>query len=121
WPWVWQKWLVALTGLIALAGFAWGIVDYLNDYLLVTNQRLVRQEKVIFMAEWRQAAFLEQIRNIDISASFFGNLLHYGELRVHTAAQAVIRFDFVRDPLELKRTILEQQSLRQQHYQASSR
>lgn len=121
WQALWLVWLVAFASIMATAGFAWGVVDYLNDYLLVTNQRLVRQEKVIFMAEWRQAAFLEQIRNIDISATFFGNLLHYGELRVHTAAQAVIHFDFVRDPLELKRTILEQQSLRQQHYQASSR
>jgi CRP-like cAMP-binding protein len=119
---VWIFWLLTGTGLLALIQFTWGLLDYLNDYLLVTNQRLVRQEKVIFIAELRQAAFLEQIRNVDVSVAFWGNLLGYGALKVQTAASSgAIAFDFVPDPITLKRTILEQQNLRNQHYQASSK
>lgn len=123
-PWlpVWIFWLLAGTLGVGLLQFGWGLVDYLNDYLLVTNQRLVRQERVIFFAEWRQAAFLEQIRNIDVSSTFFGKLLGYGALKVQTAATSgSITFDFVPEPNELRRTILEQQNLRLQHYQASSK
>lgn len=115
-------WLLSIVGLSAAAMLAWGVLDYWNDYLLVTNQRLVRQEKVVFIAEWRQAAFLEQIRNVDVETTFFGNLFGYGELKVQTAATSgAIVFDYVPDPLDLKRIILEQQNLRQQHYQASSK
>lgn len=83
-PWAW--WTIALLGGASLLQFIWGLLDYLNDYLLVTNQRIVRQEKVLFIAEWRQAAFLEQVRNVDVHTTFFGNLLQYGELIIQTAA-----------------------------------
>jgi CRP-like cAMP-binding protein len=122
WDAAWLNWLVAIATVVGALQAGWGILDYLNDYLLVTNQRVVRQEKVLFVTEWQHAAFLEQISNIDISTDFLGNMFHYGELRVQTAATGgTIAFDFVRDPLTLKRIILEQQSLRLQHYQASSK
>lgn len=122
WLAIWAWWLIALFGVVSVLQFAWGLIDYLNDYLLVTNQRLVRQEKVLFMAEWRQAAFLEQIRSVDVSTTFFGNMFGYGELLIQTAATSGgISFDFVPDPMDMKSIILEQQSLREQAYQASSR
>ncbi|MCC6455066.1 MAG: cyclic nucleotide-binding domain-containing protein [Caldilineaceae bacterium] len=118
----WLLWVFGVLGVISLLQFGWGLMDYLNDYLLVTNQRLVRQEKVLFISEYRQAAFLEQIRNIDVEVDFLGNLLRYGELRIQTAATSgSIDFDFVPDPIRVKQTILEQQNLRQQHYQASNK
>ena len=118
----WHLWVFGILGAVSVAQFFWGLLDYLNDYLLVTNQRLVRQEKVIFINEYRQAAFLEQIRNIDVESDFWGNLFRYGLLRIQTAASsAPILFNFVPDPIRVKQTILEQQNLRQQHYQASSK
>lgn len=118
----WLLWLFGILGFISVLQFVWGLIDYLNDYLLITNQRLVRQEQVLFINEYRQAAFLEQIRNVDVQTDFFGNLLRYGNLRIQTAASSgTIEFDFVPDPIRVKQTILEQQSLRQQHYQASSK
>jgi CRP-like cAMP-binding protein len=121
WSLAWLRLIFGVAGTIALMQLLWGVTDYLNDYLLVTNQRLVRQEKVIFFAEWRQAALLEQIRNVDIARNFWGNVFHYGDLRVHTAAAGAIDFDYVPDPEAVRRAILEQQSHRQLHYQASSK
>lgn len=118
----WHLWIFGILGGISLIQFIWGLLDYLNDYLLITNQRLVRQEKVLFINEYRQAAFLEQIRNIDVETDFLGNVLRYGVLQIQTAASTgSIDFDYVPDPLRVKQTILEQQNLRQQHYQASSK
>lgn len=115
-------WIIGILGGVSALQFAWGLIDYLNDYLLVTNQRLVRQEKVLFMAEWRQAAFLEQIQSVEVATGFWGKVLKFGILRVQTAAtQGAITFDLVPDPLEIKQTILEQQNLRKQNYQASSK
>jgi CRP-like cAMP-binding protein len=118
----WLLWLFGVLGFVSLLQFAWGLLDYLNDYLLITNQRLVRQEQVLFISERRQAAFLEQIRSVEVKTDFVGNLFKYGNLRIQTAASSgIIDFDFVPDPIRVKQTILEQQNLRQQHYQASSK
>ncbi len=80
-------WHIGVLGVFtAVAGqLLWSIIDYLNDYILVTNQRLVHQEKVLFIAEWRQAAFLEQIRGVDVKLTFFGNLLNYGNLHIRNS------------------------------------
>jgi uncharacterized membrane protein YdbT with pleckstrin-like domain len=83
---------------------------------------LVRQEKVIFILEFRQAAFLEQIRNVDVNTTFWGSMLQYGKLRIQTAAtHGSISFDFVPNPNSIRLTIMEQQNMRQQHFQASSK
>ena len=101
WLGAWGWFGVAAAGFISLFSFVWGFVDYYNDYLLITNQRLVRQEKVIFFTENRQAAFLEQIRNIDTDVTFFGNLFGYGTLSIYTAAAiGSIDFDFVPEPAD---------------------
>jgi hypothetical protein len=122
WLDTWHLWLFGILGIVSLAQFFWGLIDYFNDYLLVTNQRMVRQEKVLFLSEHRQASFLEQIRNIDVESDFLGNLLRYGNMKIQTAAvSGSINFDYVPDPIRVKQTILEQQNLRQQHYQASSK
>ena len=118
----WHLWVFGILGAVSVVQFFWGLIDYLNDYLLVTNQRLVRQEKVLFINEHRQAAFLEQIRNIDVGSDFLGNLLRYGNMKIQTAGtNSSIDFDYVPDPIRVKQTILEQQNLRQQHYQASGK
>lgn len=122
WTTLWHIGVLGVFTAVAAGQLLWSIIDYLNDYILVTNQRLVHQEKVLFIAEWRQAAFLEQIRGVDVKLTFFGNLLNYGNLHIQTAAAAgSIRFDFVPNAHNIRRTILEQQGLRQLHYQASSK
>lgn len=118
----WHITVFGIFGIISLIIFLWGFFDYQNDFLLVTNQRIVRQEEVLFFNEHRQVAFLEQIRNIDIQVDFWGNLFRYGNLRIQTAATSgTIDFDLVPDASRIKQIILEQQNLRQQHYQASSK
>ena len=114
--------VVGVLAFLAVAQFAWGLLDYLNDYLMVTNQRVVRQEKVIFLKEWQQVAFLDQIQNVDIVSSLIGNLLGYGIIRIQTAGtHGSIEFDFLPDPALVKSEIFAQRSKRQSHSRANSR
>jgi len=106
----------------AIAWIIWCIVDFQNDFLIVTNQRVVRQEKVIFISEWRQTAIIEQIQSIDSTTSFTGNLLGYGDLLIQTSStHGAISFDFVPDPATLKQEILQQRERYSLHNHADSK
>ena len=63
----------------------WGVVDYRNDWLVVTNRRVVYQEKLLFVHAWRKEAPLEQIQSVDFLRNFVGRWLGYGTLIVRTA------------------------------------
>ncbi len=98
-----------LIWLIVLAYFAWSVVDYLNDFLLVTSRRIVRQERVVFFSEWQQVAPLEQVQSVNTSRSFIGNLLGFGNVQIQTASQqGSITFDYVPEPEAIRKAIFEQ-------------
>ncbi len=118
----WLDWLLLLIGLIVAGQLAWGLLDYFNDYLIVTNRRVVRQEEVIFLKQWRQEAALEQVQNVDVTADFWGNFLGYGEVIIRTAgSQGAIPFDFVADPAGIRDAIFRQRGRRQGHMQAEGK
>lgn len=115
-------WLILASSLFLIPTIAWGLIDYWNDYLIVTNQRVVQQEKVIFFNEMRRVAPNEQIQRVDVDRAFWGNLLNYGTLSIFTAGSSTpIEFNYVEDPEELRRTIFRARSLRQQRYRAESK
>ena len=118
----WLRIVFNVAFVLVILHLVYGIVDYLNDYFLLTNLRVVRQEKLVFFAERRQSAVLEQVRNVDASSTFFGHLLNFGTLRVQTAAtEGSIIMDYLPETTFIRQRILEQQNLRQQHFQASSK
>ncbi len=115
-------WNLAFAGLWLLAGALWGAVDYLNDFFVVTNQRIIQQEKMVFISEHRREALLEQIQQVDVHQAFWGRLLGYGTLLVQTAgATPAIRFDRVSHPDALKATIFRWRAMRLARYRAESR
>ena len=100
----------------------WGILDYLNDYFIVTNQRVIQQEKVVFISEQRREALLEQIQRIDVDTAFWGNVLNYGTISVYTAGTTgLIDIDLVPQPADLRAVIFYQRGLRYQRYTAESK
>ena len=116
-------WLsLGISGPLVILALIWGILNYLNDFLMVTNRRVIQQEKVIFFSEQRREALLEQIQRVDVSTTFWGKLLNYGSMSVHTAgATGSIDFDFVGNAADLRAAIFHQRSLRQQRYSAESK
>lgn len=116
--------LISIPLVIGLIAFwLWGIADYLNDYILVTNMRVVRQEKVILVNELRQSSFLRQVQNVDVKRSFLGSLLGYGTIIIQTAGSAVgaISFEFVGDPESIRDAIFSERSHHRAQYQAEGK
>lgn len=88
---VWLRflnWILALSVVGAALAWFWGINDYLNDYLVVTNQRVVHQEKVVFFKHNRFMAPLEQIKDVKINRGFWGARFGYATLDVQTPGTA---------------------------------
>ncbi len=110
--------LLVLDGL----AIAWGTVDYLNDWLVITNRRVVHQEKVLFVNEWRKEAPLEQIQNVNFESDWLGKILNYGTMTIATAATVgTISFDYTRQFSELRSTIMAQREQRRRHTVAESK
>lgn len=78
-------WLLA--GVSLLTGILWGIwvvLDWRNDYYILTNDRIVWLEKVIALYENRQEAPLYTILSTDITSSQLGRIVGYGDVTVKT-------------------------------------
>ena len=113
---------LGISALLVILTVIWGILNYLNDYFIVTNRRVIQQEKVIFFSEQRREALLEQIQRVDVATTFWGNLLNYGTLSVYTAGTTgSIDFNFVADPDNLRTAIFHHRSLCQQRSSAESK
>ncbi|MEZ4664293.1 MAG: cyclic nucleotide-binding domain-containing protein [Caldilineaceae bacterium] len=118
WKTTW--WILSLAAFLVVT--IWQVVDYENDFMVVTNQRVARQEAIIFVNEWRQVAFVEQVQNIDITTDYFGRKFGFGTIKVSTAGSAgTIEFDMVANPDAIKSDILAQRDRRRQHAQGSSK
>ncbi|MCB0104546.1 MAG: cyclic nucleotide-binding domain-containing protein [Caldilineaceae bacterium] len=118
----WTTWVLLVIGLIVVGQLAWGLLDYFNDYLIVTNRRVVRQEEVILLRQWRQEAALEHIQNVDISTGFWGNLFGFGDLVIHTAGTAgAIGFDIVANASRIRKAIFAQREQRQRNVLAEGK
>jgi CRP-like cAMP-binding protein/membrane protein YdbS with pleckstrin-like domain len=101
-------WLVG-TGLVVDALYAlWSYVNWRNDYLVITSQRLTCQEKIWPIAEGRREAPLRQVQDINITRGLLGNALNFGQLRIQTAATVgLIEFSTTPDPIHVKELILD--------------
>jgi CRP-like cAMP-binding protein len=90
---------------------AWGTIDWLNDYYVVTTERVVHREKVLWIRERRDEAPLDKVQNVNIDRGFVGNLLGFGKLVIDTAAAigvTRVTFDRLTNPESVQAAILEQ-------------
>lgn len=82
----------ATAGLIlgvsgVLLSFLWSIwnwIDWGNDYYIVTNQRVVWLERVIIFYYSRREAPLTQVLAVNVTRSWLGRILGYGDVEVRT-------------------------------------
>ncbi len=97
--------------LVALlpAGMAlWHIVDWRNDFYLVTGKRILHEEKVILFRENWEEAPLTKIQTIDITRDLIGTLLNFGKMQIRTAsAVGVMVLDYLPDPEGMQEVIFK--------------
>jgi len=92
WPPLLLELLIAIFYTLPVG--AWIVVDYLNDYHIITTRRIIHQEKVIMLKERRVTAPIDQIQNMNIERGIIARFLRYGDLVISTAAtEGQINFD----------------------------
>jgi len=62
----------------------WLVIDWGNDYYIVTNQRVVWLEKVIGIYDSRQESPINTILSVGVETSQLGRILDYGDVIVRT-------------------------------------
>ncbi len=118
----WIYGVILVGGAFMMGQVVWNLIDYLNDYLIVTNRRVVLQEEVLFFRKWRQEALLERIQNVDINIGFWGRLFRYGNIVIRTAGtNGSIPFTFVTNPRDIERRITALRNLRRVSEDAKKR
>jgi len=118
----WIQFSVIILLILSVLALIWGIIDYRNDWLVVTNRRVVYQEKLLFVQVWRKEAPLEAIQNVNFLNTFFGKWLKYGTLVVQTAGTTgAISFNYTTNIDTLRKVIKRQQDQRKQHTVAQSK
>jgi CRP-like cAMP-binding protein len=77
--------IAAVVALVAIAlWILWYVLDWENDYYIVTNQRVVWLEKVIGIYESRQESPLNTILSVAVETTQLGRILDYGDVIVRT-------------------------------------
>jgi CRP-like cAMP-binding protein len=74
--------LVSFLGVLAL--IVWRVVDWGNDYYVVTNQRVVYLEKVVGIYDSRQESPLSTILSVGVEETQLGKILGYGNVIIRT-------------------------------------
>ena len=83
--------------LAALTLSAWHILDWRNDYGIITNRRAIWTEKIIGLYDSQQEAPLSMVLSISVSTSLLGRFLRYGDVLIRTYT-GKLRFNSVPDP-----------------------
>lgn len=103
----WGVFLGGLLSFAVLAWIVWNIIDWGNDFYVVTNQRVVWLEKVIGLYDSRQEAPLSTLLSVGVETDLIGRLLNYGNVVVRTFV-GQIRFNAVVHPNVASNLISEQ-------------
>ena len=98
-------WLLAVVAVLA-----WHWVDWRNDYHVVTTQRVIHIENVLWRATYRNEVPIQQVQNVEVERDLWASLLDYGHVRITTAGAAggMMDLEFVQEPEAFQRAIFEQ-------------
>jgi CRP-like cAMP-binding protein len=105
------KFIGLLLLLPASAWTLWRVLDWFNDYYVVTTKRVAHREKIYFVSEHRDETPLDKVQNVNISQNFAGNRLDFGTLFIDTAATlgvTRVTFDYLPQPARVQALIFQQ-------------
>ncbi len=102
------RWLCG--GLLLLSGFwlAWEVVDWRNDYFIVTDQRVVWLEQVLFLSASRQETPMSAVQSVDVTTNQLGRIFKFGDVFVRTfTGIGSLKLTFVENPHNFEDIIKE--------------
>lgn len=104
-----------LMFLFALVGILWSLwvyIDWSNDYYIITNRRVVFQEKVILLYDSRQESPIEAVQSTSINTTQIGRILGYGNVAIRTYIGTILFRDVNRPDLIM--SLIQEQQARSQ-------
>ena len=105
--------LGALAVMVLTVVWAWYVVDWTNDYLVLTNQRIIRKEVFAFVREIRQEAPIEAVQEVTLNTRGpILKLLDISDISIQTIGGRVT-FEHVRHAEDLKNRILLRREMNQ--------
>ncbi|PJF48108.1 MAG: hypothetical protein D6709_06975 [Chloroflexi bacterium] len=97
---------------VAFASFLWFLIDWWNDYYVVTDQRVIHRERILVVYDSQDEAPISAVQNVTVERpNFVSTALDTGTLLIETmGAHANIRFEWVAEPNKVSKLILDQQA-----------
>ena len=84
------------------------ILNYRDDYYAVTNRRVTRRDRQLFIYEARVESPIEAVQDITTKISFWAAVFDFGDVTVRTADKATtIIFAHVPEPDQVQKLIAE--------------
>ncbi|TLN27918.1 cyclic nucleotide-binding domain-containing protein [bacterium] len=81
--------LTLVTALLTVGLVAWNVFDWGNDYSIITNRRVLFQEKIVLIYDSRQEVPLDAVLADDVTTSQVGRWFDYGDLIIRTYTGAI--------------------------------
>ena len=93
----------------AILAVLWALLDWSNDFFVISNRRISHQERVLLISEKRVEAPLDKVQDIAIRRGLLGQIFGFGHLAIQTAATVgMITFDHVAEPEWVQEVIFDQ-------------
>jgi len=86
-----------LVSILCLIWAVYNAIDWTNDYCMITNQRVLFLERVLFFYESRHETPLEAVQSISTSSQLFGRVMTFGDVIIRTYT-GEIKFPHVEAP-----------------------
>jgi uncharacterized membrane protein YdbT with pleckstrin-like domain len=115
--------LLAVLGFIVFVTFVWNLVDYLNDYYIVTDQRVIHRERVVLIYDTQDETPMGKVQNVTVDRpGFLYSLFDMGNVRIETqGTRANIQFEYAPKPELPNKMILERRDRARIESRASER
>ncbi|MEW5828936.1 MAG: PH domain-containing protein, partial [Chloroflexota bacterium] len=79
----------------------WVVIDYGNDYYIITNRRIIWVEKIIGLYDSRQESPISQMQSASVETGLVGRILDYGDVVTRTFTSRVT-FGNIEHPHQVK-------------------
>lgn len=115
--------LLIAFGSVAFLSFLWNLIDYLNDYYIITDQRVIHRERIVLIYDTQDETPMGKVQNVTVDRpGFLYTLFDMGNLRVETqGARANIQFEYAPKPELANKLILERRDRARIESRASER
>ncbi len=76
--------LALLVGVFLVGLMLWNLVDWSNDYYIITSERVIYLERVVLLYDSRQESPLQAILSVTSDSSQLGRIIGYGNVTIST-------------------------------------